>query len=741
MLEMLLYLILTFLIIYVLGFGISSFILPKKLKPYLLWLVPWILIIFVIYFSVIFSLLGIPVRISAPIISSILFVLSLMRFKKFKFEVKLSKTDLLIFIIIFTSIIFNTIPIWRREGMLTSISMGNNDIIAYATSGDYLIDHSLIESFYSRVHLTVDNLLHDGYRWGTPIISSFFMTLFRLSGYQYTYLFQAIIFSLMLPLTYVLLRILYRPGFSQSFLVVVITAFNVNLLYMLYHNFFGQVLFWGIEMFFFILFFSYFGTSEEKEFSLNVYDILIALTIATLFFSYHEPAVFMFLPLGFYLVLRFLSRSKPLQYLKKLLMIVVISLGLGSIAIYNAVIFDFGQTFASNKDQPIGWELFRQKIPFANPFEALGFYSIHSFDPLPTLVAVALSLIIVGIIIWGILKSRQKLLVISFALIFIFFCYWTGLHISNFFAYNRAVTYVLPFFIVLFVIGFSDLFRKKLTVKIVLSVILIVFLSVSSLKLSKKFRTIYVAIDKSIISLKEVPLDKIKRPIYTEAFIDSSIPYWVQNWTGYFIYGNNFSHWPIEFNADQSFNKIPDNSLVLSGKYSRWYYPPKRIIKNVVWENEYYKIGEICNSDICLENLKADLSKIEVGKSDWEDILFLDGWSLREGEQRWANEKESTLRLIAKESLLNSLVVEALTLGKPQEITVYINDQLIGSILIDTTWKTYSLPINYPLTPGVQRIKFTYSKGNRPSDLIPGSLDNRTLYTNFKRIAFENQIH
>jgi hypothetical protein len=296
---------------------------------------------------------------------------------------------------------------------------------------------------------------------------------------------------------------------------------------------------------------------------------------------------------------------------------------------------------------------------------------------------------------------------------------------------------VLPFFIVLFVIGFSDLFKNRFKLKIIASIILISLLLISSLKLSKKFRTVYVAVDKSISSLREVPLNNIKEPIYTEGFLDPLIPYWIQNWTGYFIYDNSFSHWPTKLNNSSSANKVPDNSLILSGKHSRWYYPPKRIITNIIWENEYYKIGRICNSDPCLKNRDVDLSSLVVGKSDWEDVFLLNGWSIREGDQRWANEKESTLRLVTKESSPTSLNVEALSLTEPQEMTVYINDKLLGTISIDTEWKNYSLPINYTAEPGVHKIKFIFKNGYKPSEVMAGNLDNRILFVNFRKIGLE----
>ena len=116
---------------------------------------------------------------------------------------------------------------------------------------------------------------------------------------------------------------------------------------------------------------------------------------------------------------------------------------------------------------------------------------------------------------------------------------------------------------------------------------------------------------------------------------------------------------------------------------------------------------------------------------------MINGWSIVEGETRWANEKESTLRLVTKDTYPVNLTVEALSLGKLQEITVYLNDELLGKVSIDTEWKSYSLPINFYLSPGVHKIKFTYSHGYRPMDIIPGNLDGRTLYANFKEIALK----
>lgn len=733
MLSTLYYLILTFVVIYILGYGVTNIVLPKKLFPYFLWLMPWILIVVLIPSLIILSLLGVPVRISAPILSVILFSLSVYTFYRVKPQLQLTVKDAIIAFVIFMNILFNIIPILRREGILTTISIGNNDVIAYATVADYLVDHSISESFHSRLLLSVDNLLHDGYRWGTPIISSFFLAIFRLSGYQFSYLIQTILFSLTFPLAYVFIRVLYKPTFLGMFLAVIMTAFNANLLYILYNNFFGQVLFWGLQMVLFILFFTYFGSHEEKVSGITLYDYVIALTIATLFFSYHEPAVFMFIPLVLYLLWRFISRTDALSYLKKLAIIGLCSLSISSVSIFNAIIFDFGQTFASKKGQPIGWELFRQKIPYANPFEAMGFYSIHSFEPMPTAIAILLSLAVLVLIAWGIFKARQRPLTVCFTIVFFFFYYWTGVHNNNFYDYNRALTYTLPFFIVLFTIGFFELFKLRY-LRIGLITILIGLVMFSSLKLNKKFRTIYVAVDRSFASLHNVPLHSIHEPIYTEAFVDSTIPYWVQNWTGYFIYDNSFIHWPTKFNEAPLLNKVPENSLILSGKYSRWYYPPKRVLKNIVWENEYYRIGRLCSSDACIRSVNADLSKMVIGSSDWENVLLLSGWSMREGDERWSDSLEPSMRLV-KKTPATMISIETKALKEPQNMDLFVNDAHIASIQLSTDWKKYTFPITDG-HDGVYLIQFKFSKLYRPSDLKT-SRDTRTLSAGFRRIILE----
>jgi hypothetical protein len=727
-------------ILFVLGIGLTYLVLPKFLKNYWLWLSPWTTIIMAILYFVIVSLIGFSVIQSIIPFLSILLSINFYVFLVIKPKLNIYlRTDLIMLVLVFLTLILNLSPLIRHDKFLTTISMGNNDIIAYTTVGDYLKEHSIGESFQTKVELTVDNLLHDGYRWGTPIINSFFLTLLNLQGYQYTYTSQCVLFSLFLPLLYIFFQILYgKKSLIGLITVIFFSGFNANLLYMLYHDFFGQVLFWGIEILLFIFIYSYFYSKTILSDKLNIYDIILGILISVLFFSYHEPAIFMFLPIGIYLGIILITKITTFKfYLSAILRMALIGIVIGSFSIINAIVFDFKQAFMGNPNQPIGWQLFRNRIPFANPFEAMGFWSIHNFEPMKTLLAVLLSIFVVLILTYGYYKSKNKLLTASYLIIFLLFYYWTAISQHNFFSYNRALTYTLPFMIVIFSVGITKLYEKQKYLWLIIIMFLVGLELYSAININKRLIREHLSVEKSYTTIQDLKKISIKSPIYMEGFIESEIPLWKQIWVGYFLYSKNISPFPTIYGFDLFENKVPDNSLVLISKPTPWLDSLKIIFKNVIWENKYYTLGHLCNSDKCLVDFKVKLNRIYIGKNNFEDSLLINGWNVSEGENRWANEKESTLRLINYDSSTSKITFEALTLKNPQEIMVYLDGRLLGKEKIGTEWKKYSLPIGYILTPGVHKIKLIYYQGYRPMDVIPGNLDNRLLYVNFKNIALE----
>ncbi len=726
-------------ILFILGLGLTYLLVPKYFRPYILWLSPWTTIITSIFYFVVMGLVGFSVNQTYVPFIIALIVINIYVLTKVKPTFNLNiKENLILAIVVGLTLILNLSPLIRHDRTLTSISMGNNDIIAYATAGDYLKDHSIAASLKPGTEEAVSNLLGGFRRWGTAIINSFFLTILNLQAYQYTYASQAVLFSLFLPLAYILFKVLSgRSNISGLIAVTIFTGFNANLLYMIYHDFFGQVLSWGIEMLFFIFLYHYFNSPRIRLNKFNRYDFILGIIIAVLYFSYHEQAVFMFAPLIIFLSAAFfLEKNNFKHYLYALLRIASISLITGFNSIIYATVFDYRRAFVTNPNQPIGWQLFRSQIPYANPFEAMGFWSIHNFAPLPAILAVVLSAVILFIFIKGIIKSRSKILTISYLLIFLLFFYWTGVYQHNFFAYNRVLTFTLPFFIVIFSIGLINLFKRQNYFSFIIIAVLIALELWSAIRLNRRFIREHLSVEKSYISILDLKKKKIKEPIYAESITYTGMPLWMSIWTNYFLYSKGTSTVPTIFDNNQFSNKIPDNDLVLITKPTPWYRSTQVILTDIVWENEYYKLGRLCNSADCLMGRTEDLSAIEMGKNNYEDSLLISGWAIKEADSRWAVGKESKLRLVVKNENNRELIIEASTIKEPQAVSVFVDNEPVGKQDIDTSFREYRYILEVPLSPGVHNIRFEYPNVYRPVDygLSP---DTRELSVNFKTIKLE----
>jgi hypothetical protein len=515
MMAIFIYAVLTLIVCFFFGAGITFLILPKELQPYRLWLSPWIFFFFIIVILGFFTFIGFSTGVVSIYLLSVLFLINVYVFiiKKELFVINW-RFDGIVTITFLISIILNLSPLILKENLLTTVSLGNNDVVAYATASDYLINYSIFESHYTNVSLPISDLFHIGGRWGPPILNSFFLFIFSLKGYQFTYLFEVIVFVFIIPLAQIFLQVLYKKNFTNFIIVSILFIFNVNFLYTLYHNFFGVVIFWGISLCILIGSFRYLLVDKIHSNSFNRFDLFLAISYAVLYACYHEGVIFITAPLLLYLGYLFFVKKNYKVYLYKLLKIFCGVFLLSSTSIINAIVFDYIQSFGGYRSGEIGWQVFRAKVPYANPFEMMGFYSIHSFEPLPIWIAFILSLVVVLLIIYGLLKANGKVLLSFYLFINIIFLYWAGPFSMHFFNYNRVVTYTLPFFIILFVIGVSELIRqrKKVLIIFIFFLLLIVY---SGLKLNQRFLHEYKSVSNSYISLQYGPFLKISEQIYT----------------------------------------------------------------------------------------------------------------------------------------------------------------------------------------------------------------------------------
>ena len=735
MIEIFFYTLATIIIMFLLGSGLTLLAVPKQLQKYAFWLTPWYFIFFIIFTLTTFSLLGFSVKDIGPFVILFLIGISIYVWKKTsrRFEFSLKQDVLLLFFIVI-SITLNLSPLIRRQGFLTTVSMGNNDVIIYAVAPEFLLNYSFQENLYLETSPGVSGFLNSGYRWGTPIIESFFLYVFNFLGYQFTYTLEVIIYALSIPLAYILLQILFRKSTIALIILSLLFVFNSNMLYMVYHVFFGQVLFWGLTLSILIVLFSYFITLEKNKRNNLLYEATLGLAIVVFYFSYHEPAIFIFGPIVLFLIYLFVRKKRFLIYLQSIMKIGFIAILLGSVSIINATIVDYLQAFGGDPNAKIGWGLFRDRLPYANPFEMMGFWSIHNFEPLIIPLATVLSLITVFIFIYGFSESKKKDLLLCYISVFLFFIIWMGPIKRNFFAYNRAVTYTLPLFLIIFTIGLTKLIEKGKVIKLIIfsSFVLVIF---SGLKLNKRFLQEHVAVDKSYVSLKELP-SNIDEPIYTESYVRPSIPLWKNIWSSYFVYPHILNKlYPNKVLNNQYANSIPDNSLVLLEKPVPWYPPTNVLLRKKVWENEFYTLGRICNTANCLITSKEDLSLVTFNREDFQDSILINGWWSKEDGHRWIGLKEATMRLVVKNDPVSILHMEMATLKEPQTMTVYVNEEKVTSVSIKTEWKDYPISIGQHHNE-VINIRLEFSHLYNPAALGL-SADVRDLVVDVRKISLE----
>jgi len=717
-------------LLFLLGIGLANLLIP--FEKFSIWLIPWVSIVFLIVFLVIFSFLGFPLKfVSYPLIL-LLTLLTIWSFSKIKkIQINIVEDSIILFFI-FLSLFILLYPLVKLFNFPTTISLGNNDVVGYAEAADYLVLNSLNSAFVNKISFGVDNILLGAFRWGGTILMSFFLSIFSLKGFQLTYIIHVVIFVLSLPLNYLILKKLYKRTIPGLIMLLGISAFNVNFVYMIFHNFFPIAIFRGVFCFLFLFLLHYFHDKKIKKTNFH-YSLIISLSLSALYFSYQEVVLFTIAPLGIYLIYLFFKNKTDLKdYSRKITDIGTITLLISFTSIIYSIRFLF-RIFHIFKGQPIGWQLFRSSIPYANPFEMLGFYSIHAYEPMPLFFAVFFSLLTVFFIARGIIIAKTRIFYSVFVLFYIFLLIRMSFLAPNFFDYNRIVVYFLPFFMVPFVIGMVDVLDDLKVKGIFTKVFLLIFLIFLELMFTRKLISrLYVeniAVDQKYISLQNIQNKKsiFKKPILLENSINTSLPYWNLVWLQYFL---NLNNPPIIISESK---KINDGDLILTSKNSREF---DLYIKKTIWENDFYRIGSLCQTDSCLIKENKDFSKIRIGKGFYEDSLLLSGWSVKDGESRWTNSDKVTLRLITKKKSVKFSVI-ALSLKEPQIISLYIDDVLIGSQPVKNSWSKAVFYFDELLEPGLYRIDMKFSNSYKPSEVIPGSVDSRDLYVNFKEISLE----
>jgi len=578
-------------ILFFMGAGFTAIFLPKSLRVDSFWLMPWFGMILIAVMGVLFSLGKVSIVYAKNImflIAGAMFVYALITKKKIFY---LDKSVYVLGGLTLISLLYNLYPLISQVGFPTTVSLGNLDPLSYTPVADFLTNHTIFEGFifehYKPFLWATGDLLHNSFRWGSPMILSFIASVFNVRAYSVYFIFLTLSFVLSFPLVYIIAKRMIRASeYIVMFLIFITFLFNSTILYMIYNVFFAQFLFSGIYILIFLLLYEYLKNIDFKK-NLNLYDLLLGILISSITTIYPEGLTFTLVPLGL-VTLIYTIKNKTNQYFFILIKILFISYIINPYSFGTALARNLSVILSATKTGFIGWE----NIPYASPLEIMGLYNLYYSKDFPPVIDSITGIPI--IIIWLIGLKKLKSQTVMSAFFYTFVILYIGFRFisPNFFLYHRAITYSLFLYPILFASGLVYIFgylRKYVVVFIIVVITLLVGRSA--------YRTTYQmywhmrVVDKALVSLQDLNLRTgIPQPFYTSDVFLGEYDLWRRLWREYFLMNKLIvtrQNFPTEILT------LPKDRFVLAEKDVLEYQDKKITFKNIVWENEYYQLGQI----------------------------------------------------------------------------------------------------------------------------------------------------
>lgn len=579
-------------LLYIAGAGITALLIPLALKKYSFWITPWFGFIFITILSAYLSMVGFDMKIASPYVLLTSILIFLYAVLKGKIETSYKKPFFLVLIFTVFIFLFNIFPL-LKVGYPTVLSLGNLDPISYTSTSDYLQTHSVFGGNFNNIYKPLlgapADLLTFAFRWGNAIDLSFFSSILGATSYKVFTIFITLLFALSYPLAYILTSELFK---KRNILLAILTfityGMNGTLFYMLYHVFIAQFSFTGIFLLFLVLFWKYREFSVKEKFLLiNKFEIVIALLISSLTLIYPEGVIFVLAPLGLYFLITFFKNRKKSSVYQGL-RIFIFSFLFNPFTFITTAKWYIHLFKLTTAKIPIGWEMIR----FSYPYEWLGFYSLYYSRDLPLLVDLLLSGIVLWIIFVGFINIKRKSIFGSYLLFFVLIYFFYSFINNHFFAYHRAVTYSIFLYTIFFSIGISVVVSKVKN-KVITTGLIVVLLLLSlrtGYRTWVQFYNHHLTVDQSLISLQSLNNNKS----FSQIIATSDIFYpegdiWTRLWSFYFLPDKKIL-------SRQNYKSvIKDIKIIPPVLYKKELYrnDPKISYTKILWENEYYILGEV----------------------------------------------------------------------------------------------------------------------------------------------------
>lgn len=134
------------------------------------------------------------------------------------------------------------------------------------------------------------------------------------------------------------------------------------------------------------------------------------------------------------------------------------------------------------------------------------------------------------------------------------------------------------------------------------------------------------------------------------------------------------------------------------------------------------------------EQKNREFTQIELGTNS-DNLQLGMGWWSRETGFRWAQKKNSVI-LRNSESGKYRLVVSGSSFFKPQRLEMYLDEKKIGQVTLGTEMQT-NVSVVTDVAPGLHIVHLIFEEEWKPSEVIPGNLDTRSLAGKISTIKLE----
>lgn len=222
------------------------------------------------------------------------------------------KIELLALIVIISAALLLALqPFMTHCDILTSISLGNNDIADSSSIASFLKEYSRMDTIgFLGQQPDAFKAQADTWLFGGPLSTAFFCTIFGADTYQLGSLNIIVLFVISLPIIYVLAREIFKYDIYSAVAVTAVCGLNPVMLYLCYQGFQGQIVGMGLSLSIILINITAIHKCESVSEYLKYIPLIVILNWA-LSLTYNYILIFVYMPiLGYLVIYSFQKKDK-----------------------------------------------------------------------------------------------------------------------------------------------------------------------------------------------------------------------------------------------------------------------------------------------------------------------------------------------------------------------------------------------------------------------------------------------